>query len=266
MTGRPSVRGFAPAGEARSAQALSFAAVFLLSVAGCAPQVDGPVSTTRRQTQSGSGDGGAGELPPTMPPGPSTEICGNGLDDDGNGETDEGCTNCDIGTTRDCYPGDPAEVGRGECRSGSQSCEVFGEFGAWNAECAGAVTPVDEICGDMLDNNCNGETDEGCPTLVNVPVELTGDCLTVRCPAEAPFPVGCEITMDGGDPRGCVASTPTNSEAYFQEGDACGAGHLNGTLQCSNEAGEGLTEANCVINKETRYYPDSRGGCPATSG
>lgn len=30
------------------------------------------------------------------------EICGNGRDDDGNGETDEQC-DCDVGDTQDCY-------------------------------------------------------------------------------------------------------------------------------------------------------------------
>jgi hypothetical protein len=115
-----------------------------------------------------------------------------------------------------------------------------------------------------LDNDCDGTADEGCPTIVTVTVNLDGDCVTARCPPEAPYPVGCDITMAGGDSRGCVASTPTSPVVYFQEGDRCGAGHVTGTLDCSSEPGAPLNATNCPINKPTRYYPADRSGCPAT--
>ncbi|MCC7541137.1 MAG: hypothetical protein IT379_33270 [Deltaproteobacteria bacterium] len=192
---------------------------------------------------------------------PRVEICGNGQDDDCNGAVDDapGCE-CTTGTMRMCYGGPPAEIGVGVCRAGTQMCLAGGRYG----DCVGEVGPSTETCGDGLDNDCNGTADDGCPTVVMVPVDLDGDCLTARCPPEAPYPVGCEITMHGDDPRGCVASSPTNPVVYFQEGDACGAGRVTGTLLCSSEPGAALNEGSCRINKSTRYYPTTRGGCPDT--
>ena len=205
----------------------------------------------------------------TMPTGPgrdaslpaSSEQCGDGLDGDGDGSIDEGCS-CALGETQSCHP-DPSVAGVGACTRGEQACEVTGEFGAFGA-CTGAVGPAQETCANGIDEDCDAMVDEGCPTIVEVDVDLDGDCVTASCPAAAPYPVGCDIVMDGRDPRGCVASDPTRSVVYFQEGDACGSGHVSGTLSCSSEPGAGLDETNCVINKDTRYYPRDRGGCPDT--
>ncbi|WP_157068833.1 hypothetical protein [Sandaracinus amylolyticus] len=191
----------------------------------------------------------------------SGERCGNGLDDDDDGAIDESCS-CALGETQPCHP-DRAVAGIGACAHGEQTCEVTGEFGVFG-ECTGAVAPTDEICGNQIDENCDGVPDDACPTIVEVDVDLDGDCLTASCPAEAPYPVGCDIVMDGRDPRGCVASDPMQPVVYFQEGDACGSGHVSGTLSCSSEPGAGLSETSCMINKSTRYYPRDRGGCPDT--
>ena len=87
------------------------------------------------------------------------EVCANGLDDDGDGMVDEGCP-CIPGTSQRCYPRAAAEVGRGPCAQGTQGCEGEGEFGTWT-ECVGAVTPVAEVCGDGLDQDCTGAADDG---------------------------------------------------------------------------------------------------------
>lgn len=193
---------------------------------------------------------------------PRAEICGNGLDDDCNGAVDDapGCE-CTTGTDRSCYGGPASEIGVGVCRAGNQMCLAGGHWG----DCVGEVGPSTEVCGDGLDNDCNGTADDGCPTVIEVAVNLDGDCVTARCPPEAPYPVGCSIMLSGGDSRGCVANTPGSSVVYFQEGDVCSAGHVSGTLRCSSDAPTGrLDETNCPINKSTRYYPLDRSGCPAT--
>lgn len=102
-------------------------------------------------------------------------------------------------------------------------------------------------------------------TLQWLNIDIDGDCLTATCPAEAPYPVGCNIDMDGGDERGCVASQPTSSVVYFQEGDACGAGHVGGTMLCSATPGLPLTEANCPMNKSQKFYPMASNDCPDTN-
>jgi len=87
------------------------------------------------------------------------EVCGNGLDDDGNGQVDEGCV-CGKGTMQDCFPGPLRLSGVGQCAAGKQECQGDAEFGNWGP-CEHAVTPAPEIC-DGLDNNCNGVVDDGC--------------------------------------------------------------------------------------------------------
>ena len=79
-------------------------------------------------------------------PNPSGEICGNGLDDNCNGETDENCVSC---TDRDGDGyGDPAS---NQCTYSGQDCDDSNPN----------VNPGSpEVC-DGIDNNCNQETDEG---------------------------------------------------------------------------------------------------------
>ncbi len=120
---------------------------------GVTPGSDGGVVTPE--------DGGG----PTKDGGPSptcgsVEMCANGLDDDCDGRVDEDCA-CVPGMTQRCYPGDPAQAGRGVCVFGTTRCEGTGEFGTWSA-CEGAGSPQPVVCGGAMDYRCNGNVDEGC--------------------------------------------------------------------------------------------------------
>jgi hypothetical protein len=71
----------------------------------------------------------------------------NGLDDDCDGYIDEGCA-CTGGTTQECG----SDVG--SCVIGLQTCDN----GTWG-DCEGAVESFPEVCGDLLDNDCDGLVD-----------------------------------------------------------------------------------------------------------
>ena len=190
---------------------------------------------------------------------PSAEVCGNGVDDDCDGLLDNGCS-CAAGETRACFPADPALVGVGVCREGTETCGPGGGDNAWG-DCSGAVLPGDEVCGDGIDQDCDG-ADEVCDGPIVLALDIDGDCVTASCPAEAPFPIACNIDFQGGDDRGCVAYEPGSSVVYFQEGNVCNAGHLTGTLTCSTEPGDGLDAGNCPINKDDPYYETDPDDCP----
>ncbi|MFH1770192.1 MAG: MopE-related protein [archaeon] len=93
---------------------------------------------------------------------PSTEWC-NGLDDNCNGEIDEGdvCGDeCNLGDTQTRACG--SDIGICEFGRETQECEDNGlggtEWGEWGS-CEGGISPTTEIC-DGLDNNCNDAIDE----------------------------------------------------------------------------------------------------------
>jgi hypothetical protein len=79
------------------------------------------------------------------------EIC-DGLDNDCNHQTDEGCK-CTDGTTQGC--GIPKDLDKvGICKLGTQTCTG----GMWGT-CNGAVGPTTETCNNK-DDDCNGTTDD----------------------------------------------------------------------------------------------------------
>ncbi|MBI5391225.1 hypothetical protein HZB02_07080 [Candidatus Woesearchaeota archaeon] len=103
---------------------------------------------------------------------PTPEICGNGIDEDCDGK-DQECF---------CHEGSGVDCGTsiGECEEGRQVCINQ----TWTS-CEGALGPTPEVCGDFLDNNCNGLFDEGC-----------NDTLTEQKPEDFPKEINTSTQVE----------------------------------------------------------------------
>jgi hypothetical protein len=92
---------------------------------------------------------------------PQPETCATPLDDDCNGQVNEGGVGClcTPGTTMPCYTGPAGTSGVGACKGGTQTCAPAGDgYGA----CLGDVVPQAESCLTSVDDDCNGQANEGC--------------------------------------------------------------------------------------------------------
>jgi hypothetical protein len=78
---------------------------------------------------------------------------------DGSATGDAGGDRCSSEATRICYSGPPGTIAVGRCRGGTQAC---GPDGRWST-CTGEVLPsMGEICGNRIDDDCNGTADDMC--------------------------------------------------------------------------------------------------------
>lgn len=82
------------------------------------------------------------------------EVCDrSGQDEDCDREINEGCE-CINDSTQNCYPVSAELAGTykfSPCKQGTQTCSR----GVW-LECVGAITPTTEVCGDEIDQDCDG--------------------------------------------------------------------------------------------------------------
>ena len=137
------------------------------------------------------------------------EICGDGIDNDGNDGADE---NCDPG----CVPS--PEI----CDGIDNDCDTVDDEGCPPDLCI----PTSEICGDDTDNDCDGATDEFCGDPVCTPEVCVsvGQTIDIDCdgmsdftcmgpgdlpPVELCDPPGVNEDGDSETDEGCPDSTCT---------------------------------------------------------
>ncbi len=135
--------------------------------------------------------------------GPAEEIC-NGLDDDCDTQTDEGC-DCVDGTTQPCG------TAIGACMQGEQLCVD----GRWSEGCDGGFDGSEEVC-DGVDNDCDGQVDD-------VPAVIEARPCTVgvgACAAEGVFVCGAG---EGPPVCGAVEGEPREERCNRVDDDCDGA-------------------------------------------
>ncbi|MEO1272000.1 MAG: Ig domain-containing protein, partial [Myxococcota bacterium] len=152
--------------------------------------------------------GTCGELP--------EEVCDDGEDNNCDGVVDEGCGGCEDGEARPCG------TSEGACSPGTQTCTD----GVWGM-CDGAVLPEPEAC-DGVDNNCDGETDEGLLNACGVcgPVEdETCDEIDNDCDGEVDEGLLNACGTCGEAPEEVCDGVDNDCDGETDEGllNACGA-------------------------------------------
>jgi hypothetical protein len=147
-------------------------------------------------------------------PPPRTEVCGDDTDNDCDGDTDENCGGCTSGDERDCET---------ECGTGTERCVNA----SWRG-CSAARPLQFEVCGDSVDNDCNGTIDDGCDGWENGEQrECRTECGT-----------GTERCVDETF-TGCDAAVPSDEVCDGEDNDCDGQTDEEITRDCSNACGRG---------------------------
>ena len=195
------------------------------------------------------------------------ESC-NGVDDDCDGEVDEG-------VRREC----PKQ--QGVCQQAVLTCEQ-GEYSGTCAEQYGSDYEADESSCDGLDNDCDGEIDEGCscdpgktqecgeqrPGICTLGEQTCrddsswGPCEGQTMPAREMCGDGKDNDCDGEVDEAVDAA---DAETWYRDEDGDGYAGSSTTREACNDPGDGwYEEARDCDDGDDAIYPGAEESCDGT--
>lgn len=184
----------------------------------------------------------------------AVEACGDGIDNDCNGQVDENCTGeqiCNDGMDND--GNGLADCADPSCSASCVDSDADGypdgaDCGPFNA----SIHPGGaEVCGDGVDNNCNGQVDENCidEQICDDGIDNDGnglaDCADPSCSAFC-------VDSDGDGYPDAVDCAPTYGSIHPGAPEICSDGIDN---NC-----DGQVDENCGLDSDADGYPDA-GDC-----
>ncbi|MGM0577006.1 MAG: putative metal-binding motif-containing protein [Myxococcota bacterium] len=184
-------------------------------------------------------DCGAGD--PDVAPG-LDEVC-DGKDNDCDGDTDEGYT----WTSGRALLSPGEECGLGVCAGGVVECTEDGSA----AVCSTADLEEEEACGDGLDNDCDGSTDEGCEAN-----DLDGDGWTVDDGDCNDF----DSSVHPGAEEPCCQE-PIGSEDRLEKCDRNCNGDVDEFCDANDADGDGFAPPNDCDDTDPLVYPEAPEKC-----
>ncbi len=181
---------------------------------------------------------------------------------------------CTPGDTMDCYSGPTGTENVGLCQGGVHTCDAEGS--TWGP-CSGEVTPLQEVCDNLRDDDCNGTADDVLDIDGDGFTLCTGDCCETLSQCDEPAkvnPGAVEVANEDGSP-----SADENCNGMIDEGlvvcdnglllddaDPISAARAIDLCQDSTDGSYGLVSATYLRADGSAFSSPKQHGIQATFG